>query len=74
MRVGKKRYTLGLCLRSWFMSNFSRFTPGCNKQCAFGIRAPFYKSNKCLNRWNPVKCGECWRCDRLKLRRPLRED
>lgn len=74
MRVGKKRYTLGLLLRSWFMSNFSKYDPCCNKQCCFGIRSPHYKDNKCLNRWNPVKCGECWRDDRLKLRRPLRED
>ena len=54
MRAGKKRYTLGLLLRSWFMSNFSKYDPCCNKQCAFGIRAPFYKGNKCLNRWNPL--------------------
>lgn len=74
MRAGKKRYTLGLLLRSWFVRNFSKYDPCCNKQCAFGIRSPFYKDNKCLNRWNPVKCGECWRADRLKLRRPLRED
>lgn len=74
MRVGKKKYTLSLCLKSWFMSNFSRYNPRCNSQCAFGVRSPAYKDNKCLNRWHPVKCGECWRADRLKLRRPLRED
>lgn len=74
MRLGEKRYTIRRLLKNWFAANFSRYNPSCNSQCAFGIRAPFYKRNKCLNRWNPAKCGECWRADRLKLRRPLRED
>ena len=74
MRVGKKKYKLSYCLRRWFLHNFSRYNPQCNTQCAFGIRAATYKDNKCMNKWNPVKCGECWRDDRLKLRRRLRGD
>ena len=68
MRAGKKRYTLRALIKRWFRHNFTRYDPEYNKQCAFGIRAPFHKGNKCRNRWNPVKCGECWRANRLKLR------
>lgn len=71
MRVGKKKYKFLYCLRKWYKSNFSRWCGSYNTQCSFGIRAPFNKGNKCLNRWNLIKCGECWRADRLKLRRPL---
>lgn len=72
MRVGKKRYLLRTCLRRWLSHNFSRYDSQCNRQCCFGVRSPNYKDNKCLNRWHPVKCGECHRASELKLKYPLR--
>ena len=72
MRVGSKEYRLLYCIKKWWKSNFSKYNYVSNRQCAFGIRCSTYKGNKCLNRFNPIKCGECWRADRLKLKKSLR--
>lgn len=74
MRVGTKKYRLSYCLKRWWQKNFFKYNDTNNRQCAFGIRCSAYKGNKCLNRFNPIKCGECWRADRLKLKKPLRSD
>lgn len=70
MRVGKQRYKLSYCLKRWFMSQFSSYNKTYNRQCAFGIRCSAYKGNKCLNRFHPIRCGECWRADGLKRKHP----
>lgn len=73
MRVGEKKYRLLYCLKRWRKSNFSKYNSECNYQCAFGIRSPHYKDHKCLNRFHPIKCGECWRGDRHKSNRRANE-
>ena len=74
MRIGKKKYTVSSLVKRWLAHNFSKENQVCNRQCAFGVRSKYYKDNKCLNRWHPIKCGECWRDSGLKLKRRLRED
>ena len=74
MRVGKKKYRLFYCLKRWWNHNFSKYNKTNNQQCAFGVRCDAYKGNKCMNRLYPVTCGECWRADRLKLKKRLRSD
>ena len=73
MRVGKKKYKLSYCLRRWFKSQFSDYKEINNIKCAFGIRFPAYKGNKCLNRFHPIRCGECWRADRLELKHVFKQ-
>ena len=74
MKVGTKEYRLSYCLKRWFQKNFFKYNKTNNKQCSFGIRSSAYKGNKCLNRFCPIKCGECWRADRLQLKKSLRSD
>ena len=56
MRLGSKKYKLSYVIKKWFMSQFSKYNPICNHRCMISIG--------CKNRWNVIKCGECWRADR----------
>lgn len=67
MKVGKKKYKLSYCFKKWGQSQFSKYNKINNRQCAFGIRGSMPKSNKCQNRFHPIKCGECWRASNIKL-------
>ena len=57
IKLGLKQYRISYLLKKWFRSQFSKYNPEVNRKCMI--------SKKCKNRWNIIKCGECWRADRF---------